>query len=384
LDDGLRWQTLRRNLPPVPVHDLAIADGDLVAATHGRSFWILDDMSPLRELAPATTESETHLFTPRRAYRASFRGGADNGARHNAGPPRAGNPPSGAVIYYWLRSPHQSITLDFLDRQGKVIRRFSSQTDTMPSDAAVDLERPREPRVPNRAGLNMFAWDLRYPPPVSFRGMVLWAGHPAGARVLPGTYTVRLTAGTRTETRPVVVTNDPRSRATRAELVAQYELLTRINDTLSAANDAVRIIRNVKGQLATRAAHAAPGHIDQVRAATEPLVVTLSRIEETIYQVRSRSSQDPLNYPIRINDKLAALSGYVDNGSGRPTKQDHAVFQELASQLTVQLRTLSEALRALERVNQVLRAAGLQAITPRPTDELPGSRPLDGDSHHST
>ena len=126
-DNGANWQSLRRNLPIVPIHDLAVKEGDLIAATHGRSFWILDDLSALRQLNPEITRTPAHLFKPRKVYRASFGGGGGNGAA--GGRPTGANPPSGAVIDYWLAQPRQVVTLDFLDTQGKVIRSFTSQQD---------------------------------------------------------------------------------------------------------------------------------------------------------------------------------------------------------------------------------------------------------------
>jgi len=126
-DNGANWQSLRRNLPIVPVHDLAVKEGDLIAATHGRSFWILDDLSALRQLTPAITRTPAHLFKPRKVYRASFGGGGGNGAA--GGHPTGANPSSGAVVYYWLAQPRQLVTLDFLDSQGKLIRSFTSQQD---------------------------------------------------------------------------------------------------------------------------------------------------------------------------------------------------------------------------------------------------------------
>ncbi|MGH7634324.1 MAG: glycosyl hydrolase, partial [Gemmatimonadaceae bacterium] len=270
-DDGGHWQSLKRNLPLVPVHDLAVKDGDLIAATHGRGFWILDDISPLRQIDTSVVSHEAWLFAPRPVYDATFRGGASNGAQQGAGAPRAANPPSGALVYYWLDSPHKPVTLEFLDARGKVIRTFHSKVDSAKSrsDSAKDstaakgdsasedeesseLPTRKEPTVANKAGLNRFAWNLRYPDPVSFHGMVLWAGLPVGARVLPGTYAVRLTVDGRSQTQHFVVRADPRSHDTAADLAAQFALLTRVTDTISAANNAVRTIRNVRTQLAQR------------------------------------------------------------------------------------------------------------------------------------
>ena len=376
-DDGAHWQSLRRNLPLVPVHDLAVKNGDLVAATHGRGFWILDDIAPLRQLVPQLVRGDAHLFAPRRVYRASFGGSATNGARHDAGPPKAGNPPNGALVYYWLGKAHEPVKLEFLDAHDAVIRTVMSKADSASDttssssndDEESELPKRHEPHAPNKAGLNRFAWDLRYPHPVDFQGMVLWAGLPVGPRVVPGTYGVRLTVNGHSETQHFTLLADPRSHATQRDLLSQFSLVARIADTISAANNAVRTIRNVQAQLRMRSAQMPSPHEADYRAMAEALADTLSRIEETIYQVHSRAAEDPLNYPIRLNDKLAELLSYVDNSSTHPTVQDSAVFRDLATQLAGQLRALHSALGGLRRVNALLREAGLAEIVPS-TDEL--------------
>jgi photosystem II stability/assembly factor-like uncharacterized protein len=288
-DNGANWQSLRRNLPIVPIHDLAVKEGDLIAATHGRSFWILDDLSALRQLTPEITRTAAHLFKPRRVYRASFGGGGGNGAA--GGHPTGANPASGAVVYYWLAQPRQLVTLDFLDAQGKVIRSFTSQQDpnvaadsiradsiraarndslkragatpdtTTRTEARGEeaspgeegpIRRPPPPRVANKAGLNMFAWNLRYPDASVFDNMILWAGTVVGPVTLPGNYSVRLNVNGQSYSQPFTVVKDPRTTATAAELKEQFDFLMRIRDKTSQANDAVKTIRNVKAQLMDR------------------------------------------------------------------------------------------------------------------------------------
>jgi photosystem II stability/assembly factor-like uncharacterized protein len=262
-DDGTNWQSLQRNLPIVPVHDLAVKEGDLVAGTHGRSFWILDDLSALRQFHPETTRSTAQLFKPRKVYRAGFGGGGGTGAAGSH--PTGANPPSGAVVYYWLAQPRQVVTMDFLDRQGKVIRTFTSQqdpkaaTDSIRGDsirtarndslrragAAPDTatrseargeetppdddgppRRPPPPRVANKAGLNMFAWNLRYPDASVFENMILWAGGTNGPVALPGTYSVRMNVNGQRYSQPLVIVNDPRVTASDADLREQFDFLS--------------------------------------------------------------------------------------------------------------------------------------------------------------
>ena len=404
-DDGANWQTLRRNLPIVPVHDLAIKEGDLVAATHGRSFWILDDLSALRQMQPGITRSPAYLFKPRKVYRAGFGGGGGTGAA--GGHPSGANPPSGGVVYYWLAQPRQVVTMDFLDSQGKVIRSFTSQQDpavvadsvrgdsvrtarndslrragaapdtTIRSEARGEEtpgdepppRRPPPPRVANKAGLNMFSWNLRYPDASTFENMIFWAGGIAGPAVLPGTYAVRMTVNGQSYRQPLTVVKDPRVTASDADLREQFNLLVRIHDKTNQANDAVKTIRNLKAQLADRGAKMPAEKRAAFASAAESLTARLSAVESEIYQVKNQSSQDPLNYPIKLNNKIAALSGVVGGTDAKPTSQSYIVFSDLSAQLDRQLSAMRAALVALPAINASLTAAGLPPIVPS-TEEI--------------
>ena len=409
-NDGASWQSLRRNLPIVPIHDLAVKEGDLIAATHGRSFWILDDLSGLRQLHPETTRSAATLFKPRPVYRATFNGGGGTGA--NGTHPTGANPPNGAVIYYWLGQPRQVVTMDFLDSRGKVIRSFTSNQDPrqvtdsiradsirtarndslrragLPPDTAQRSEargeetppdegpvrRPPPPRVSNKAGLNMFAWNLRYPDASVFDNMILWAGNVAGPVVLPGTYSVRMNVGGQSYTQQFAVVKDPRTTATDADLREQFDLLMKIRDKTSQANDAVKTIRNVKAQLADRSQKITGAKAAAFKQAATDLTNKLSAIESEIYQVKNQSSQDPLNYPIKLNNKIAALAGVVGGTDARPTSQSYAVFNDLSSQLDRQLSAMRGALVMLQAFNITLKEAGLAPIVPS-TDEIKPTSP---------
>jgi photosystem II stability/assembly factor-like uncharacterized protein len=397
-DDGAHWQSLQRNLPPVPVHDLAVKDGDLVAATHGRGFWILDDLSVLRQLTPAIAAAPAHLFEPRDVYRVNWGGGFGGGG--DGAHPVGKNPPSGAVVYYTLAHPRQEVTLEFLDARGQLIKRFSSMLDSagradsiradsvrraredslrkagVPEDSIKQFLRagggemeeedegprraPRPPRVPNKVGLNRFVWDLRYPDASSFQGLIMWAASTRGPLAPPGRYTVRLTVqGQAPQTRTFVLKKDPRVRATQQDLEAQFALLIKIRDELTKANDAVKTIRNVRAQIAERR----PKAPSAFAAAADSLLARLGSIEEEIYQVRNRASQDPLNFPIKLNNKIAALAGVVASADARPTKQAYDVFTELSAALDAQVAAMHRALQAmLPRLNALL--AGGEKIVP--------------------
>ncbi len=400
-NDGTNWQSLRKNLPIVPVHDLVVKEGDLVAGTHGRSFWILDDLSALRQLSPAVTSRPAHLFKPRNVYRADFRGGGGTGAA--GGHPSGQNPPNGAVVYYWLKDKNQTVTLEFLDSKGSLIRKFTSLQDSsvrMDSLRTDSIRRNREdslrragvnpdsarrteargeetpgedgprrpappPRVPNKNGLNMFAWNLYYPDLVSFENLIMWAAGTQGPMAIPGQYTVRMTVGGEpVQSQTFSLLKDPRSRATQAELVEQFNFLRKIGDRVNDANNAVRTIRNLRAQLAARRAGLTDAQKLELDAVSTGMMTRLASIEAEIYQVKNQSGQDPLNYPIRLNNKIAALAGVVSSADARPTDQSYEVFNILSAQLDAHLAAIRTEMSALTAVNAKLKSLGTSEIVP--------------------
>ncbi|HMA42453.1 MAG TPA: glycosyl hydrolase [Gemmatimonadales bacterium] len=327
-DDGASWQSLRQNLPIVPVHDLTIKDGDLIAATHGRAFWILDDLASLRQITPEVAAADRWLFTPGTALRGP--GGGGFGLPRGAAVGR--NPAAGARIDFYFRQAPDSatpVTLEIRDARDSLVRRFSTKPP------------PEGDSLKVSAGLNRFVWDLRYPGAHRFKGMVLWAGDTRGPVAVPGTYSVRLAAGSWSTSRTFAVREDPRVNVPAADLQGQFDFLVRIRDRVSAANDAVKQIRDVVQQLegvTTRVkgqATAAP-----IRAQADSLKAHLQAVEREIYQVQNRSGEDPLNFPIRLNNKLAALTGVVGSADAAPTEQSRAVFAALDAQLQAQLDRL--------------------------------------------
>jgi hypothetical protein len=355
-DDGARWQSLQLNLPATPIHDLVVRETDLVAATHGRSFWILDDVTPLRQLTPAVAQKRLHLFAPRPTLRMGGGGGGGGGDDAAA---EGANPPAGIMVHYYFRqAPSDTVKLEVLDPTGGVIRTFTSKA------------RDRADRVPADSGLNRFVWNLRYPDASRFDGMIFWAGGIQGPRAVPGRYQVRLSAGNWSETVNAEVVNDPRIQVSQADLQAQFDFLIRIRDRVTAANDAVTRIRTVRrdidGVLTRLGAAGAPGRgaaADSVRALARAIKDELTSAEEAIYQTKNRSSQDPLNYPIRLNNKIAALAGVVASADARPTDQALAVFEELSAALGRELDRVTAVIRdRIPAFNEAVRGLNLPAV----------------------
>ncbi len=344
-DAGANWQSLKKNLPPVPVHDIALRDNDMVIATHGRAFWVMENLELLRQKPAADAaiaEGRTFLYTPGTAYRST-----------------------GVTVEYRLAQAGQPVTIEFLDPAGKLIRKFSS-TDTVRRSGGRGgrggFGAPA--RVTNRDGFNRYSWNLQYPDASSFQNMILWSGSTSGPIAAPGTYTVRLIAGNSTPlSAKFVVKKEPQVNATVADLVEQHRFAIQIRDRLTAANDAVKTIRNVRHQLEDRAPKMTgnPSFGTMAKTFEDQMAVA----EDSLYQTKNQSGEDPLNFPIRINDQVAGLLSFVENGERRPPKQAYDVYTALEPKLEADLARYQHVLDAnLPKINAALKAAGQPEIVP--------------------
>jgi len=295
---GATWESLQFNLPIVPITDLTVKDDDLVAATQGRAFWVMDDLTPLRAEPAAAT---AHLFPPREAVR-SRRAGFGRGA-----PGIGQNPPAGAIVTYQLSAP-QEVTLEFIDSSGAVVKSVSSRDRNGPSGTA---------------GLHRYAWDMRYADAHGIEGGTFLAGgNLRGPLALPGTYSVRLKAGGQTETQPLRIVPDPQSEATEADLQKQFDLLIAIRDKLTTVNDAANDIRKMRASL--------PEKSD--RSAIDRLKADLETVQKQLVELRFSGFDDQmLVFDLKLNNRIAALQNYVSQGDYAPTDQQYAVFKELST-----------------------------------------------------
>jgi photosystem II stability/assembly factor-like uncharacterized protein len=417
-DDGGRWQPLQLNLPYVPITDLAVhkRDKDLVVATQGRSFWILDDLSVLHQLTDAQRAGggETVLLKPEDAYRMPGAGGLALPATATAG----ANPANGVVVYYYLKSrPASDVTLEFIDPAGRSVQKFTAKApprptptpsggtagvpgaSTAPGSAQVQQppEQPAAPsgeesseftgrrgggaaRVSTDAGLNRFVWDMRYAEASRFPGMILWAGGTTGPRAVPGAYQVRLTADGQTYTQSFQINKDPRLQTTQEEFDKQFALLTKIRDKLTETHNAVAQIRDVRRQVDDLLKRVADQpNAKPVVAAGGSLNKRLQTIEEALYQTKNQSSQDPLNFPIRLNNKLAALGSIVASADAQPTEQSYALYEELAAQIDAQLRQLNQVMADdLKGFNALARSSDIPFVIVKPAPPAAGAQPGGG------
>jgi hypothetical protein len=353
-DDGAKWQPLQLNLPPAPVNDLVVKNNDLVLATHGRSFWVLDDITPLEQYSDAVAQQDVHLFTPAPASHTIFRPAFFE--ESNVGK----NPPGGAIIDYWLKTeikpekkkenndeeqgtaaeskPAPKGTLEILDASGKVIRKFPPKQE---EEQAPDEPYSREHKTPElatKAGLGRFVWDLRYEGATKVAHAPLWGGSTRGPVAVPGQYQVRLTVLGKSYTAPLEIKADPRLKVTQADLQKQFDLLMKIRDKLSQADETINQIRDLRAQIKDINKRLKDDPREKTIAETgTALDKKMTAVEEALIQTKAKSSQDVLNFPIRLNNQLSALGGVVASADSAPTQQSYEVFDMLSRQVDEQL-----------------------------------------------
>jgi hypothetical protein len=326
-DAGTNWQSLQLNLPVTPIHDLVLKNNDLVVATHGRAFWILDDISLLRQLMGHSPGGEMSLLNPSPTYRVHF---PDQFERRR---PVGENPPNGAILTYFFKTaPKGEVTLEILDEKGALLRRYSSvekkQSETPPEWP--DLQAPPEV-IPAGAGFNRFAWDLRYDGPHPLPGEVLAEFRSRGPFAAPGNYQVKLSADGKSLTVPLQLKMDPRVNVSAGDIAKEFDLELKIRETLSSLHDTVREIRETRVQLRGLHSRLQDSRYKSISGAADSLEKKITPIEEQLLQVNAKSSEANLNYPNMLDEQLHYLTFSVEVDDA-PTKQQYAVFEDLSRQ----------------------------------------------------
>jgi hypothetical protein len=356
-DDGGSWRPLQGNLPVVPVTDLAVKEKDLIAATQGRGFWILDDLTPLHQHDPATAEEPARLLAPRTTVRGPA--GRDRDEPVNMGK----NPPAGVVLHFWLAeepAAETAVELEILEEDGDPIRTYTRKPKDEDKKKDGDEDQDEDAQLELQQGMNRFEWDLRYPAAKKFPKLILWNRRLDGPRAVPGTYRARLSVGDPdadgwTGETSFEIVPDPRSSATAEDHRAQFDFLIAVRDKLSEVHGEIARIRQARGQIEDLGKRLKGREgTEDVTAAGEELAEKLTAIEEALYQTKNQSRQDPLNFPIRLNDKLAGLLGLAAFGDRRPTEPMLAVRDELTAAIDAELEKLQalwdEDLPAFNRV----------------------------------
>ncbi len=343
LDDGGHWNSLQLNLPTTPIHDLVIKNNDLVVATHGRSFWVLDDIVPLRQIDSAAANQEMLLFSPQAAYRLHYPGQVDRRR------PVGENPPSGAIIdYYFKEAPKSEVTLQIIDSEGKPVRTLSSIEN---KEAEQPPEWPGQVKemktIPASEGMKRYVWNLRFDDPIKVPGAFYSEGGPRGPLVLPGKYQIKLTADGRTQSAALEVLADPRVKAPSAELEKQFDLSMRIYQSISRMHEAINQIRDLKSQIKSlRKRLEDDPKLKPLVAASEDLEKKLSLVEEKLIQVNMKGSEANLAFPGMLNEQFDTFASSVEAADTAPTQQQYEVFTMLDGGLADQLKKLDNIFSA--------------------------------------
>lgn len=336
-DAGATWQNIQLNLPDTPIRDLVIKNDDVVLGTHGRGFWILDDIGPLRQMTKDQLAQECVLFQPSDAIRGVYN----------------------AKIQYYLKEKADSVTIEITDSKGLLVGQFTGTHETYKPDPDLPWWRRRGSTDPTTAqGLNEFTWDLRYPGAVTFDGMIIWSAQPErGPKAPPGDYRVTIRTGNNQITKSFKVLIDPNLIGiTDADLIEQHTLASAIRDKTSETNQKVINIRKVRKQIMDTKDAA-------LISAAESFLKELSSVEQELYQVKNQSNQDPLNFPIKLNNRFASLRRSVETGDARPTDGAYKVFEELKNELNRHLITLDTIQnKYYEKINSLLTGKNLDAL----------------------
>ncbi len=326
-NNGNNWTRFQLNLPQVSITDMTIKNNDLIVATQGRSFWILDDLTTVQQMNANTINKNLFVYKANNAWRME---GSQNKQAKNAG----FNPPNGVMFNYWLKnvidSPNLSITI--FDKQKKIIRTYSTKA----SDEKNKIE--------IITGMNQFVWNMEYPPVDKIEGMILWSGNINGPKAAPGNYVARFVLANDSADVPFTILADPNYNITEAQYDEQVGFLLTIKEKFSDIQKAIKQIRGIRQQV-----NDVVNRVDTLKYASlkimgDSINKKITRIEETLYQTKAKSGQDVLNYPIRLNDKISGLFDYVNSGYNAPSQQAKESFADLASQTDVQLKLLSNVM----------------------------------------
>lgn len=343
---GASWKPFQLNLPIVAITDMTIKNNDLVVATQGRGFWVIDDLSMVQEADQKVLNRRLHIFSVNDAY---IRGGSRNANPVNAGM----NPPNAVVINYFLRDIKDTgmVNISIFDRNKKLIRSWS----TVPIAEVARTEASQ--------GMNTFTWDMLYPPAEKVEGMVLWSGDVPGPKAMPGTYYARINIAGDSAEVPFSIKSNPNFKTTQQEYEEQFNFLLSVRDKFSEIQKGIRNIRDIRKQLSDFADKQGKAYPADIKAVADTISKQLTSIEESLYQTKAKSSQDVLNYPIRLNDKISGLYDYAASGNYAPPKQVKDAYAELAGLADAQLAKLKRIIDVdLLSFNKMVREKELNVI----------------------
>ncbi len=330
----------------VPVTDMTIKENDLIVATQGRSFWVLDDLGVLQQKAPGITDKNIYAFKVNDAYRYD---GYQNLNAKNAGM----NPPNGAMINFFLKDATDStkLAISILDKNRKLIRQFS--TSAKEKDEKIEVNK----------GMNQFAWNMFYPPAEKVDGLILWHGNVPGPKAAPGVYYYTIKADKDSVEGRFVIKANPAYPVTQEAYEEQFNFLITIRDKFSEIQKAIKNIRDIRNQISDFTSRQGKDMPKEIKQAADTINKQMTIIEEALHQTKAKSGQDVLNFPIRLDDKISGLYDFAASGNSAPAKQVKEAYADLSSQADLHLNNLKRIISDdLVKFNQLIRDKALPVI----------------------
>ena len=349
-DDGASWSKFQLNLPPVPIHDLAVKNDNLIAATHGRSFWIIDDLTPFHQLSNDVSGKDFHLFKPMPSYRMAGGSGFGEVNRKLEGE----NHPGGVMVHFFVKNVDDKSEgkLDFLQMDGQLIKSYSNKAKEKTDQLTI------------KKGGNRFVWNMRYTGYKTFPGMVYYGSPNLGPKAVPGKYKVRFTINGQSSEQEFEILKDPRLTITQEDFQAQFDFLVKVRDKVSEANQGVMDIRKIKEDLGyVKSKVGTDPQYKDLNETIKKFEDQLTVIENNIHQTKNRSVQDALNYGIKLNNRLAHLVVEQGQGDYRPTQQGEAVRQELTKKIDAELQSLRSVINSnVDSINKMIKDKGIEMV----------------------
>ncbi|MFZ6014613.1 MAG: glycosyl hydrolase, partial [Bacteroidota bacterium] len=336
--------------PIVPITDLTIKNDNLIAATQGRSFWLIDDLTPLHQLNDNIAGSNFHLYKPKPGYR------MPGGQARTPSKTQGKNHPEGIMIHFFVKdTTGVKASLEILEASGTLIKKYATKPDKKTKDEQLKI----------KPGMNRFDWNMRYADAEGFDGLIMWAARLTGPKAAPGSYKAKLTINDKSMETEFEILKDPRTVGTQEDIKAQFDFLIAVRNKLSDTHKAIKKIRTTRDQI-NRVTEGLKDKADMkdVTTMAKWLQDDMKKIEEALYQTKNKSGQDPLNFPVRLNNKLAALASEADGSDYRPTEQVKAVFKEITGKIDEQLAALEKIFtEQIPKFNDLVRQKNINAVS---------------------
>ena len=348
-DDGTSWSNFQLNLPIVPITDLTVKNNNLIAATQGRSFWMIDDLTPLHQLKNELTSQDFFLFKPLESYRM---GGGNGRTSKTQGQNHAG----GVAVNFYVQDTAKAdtISLAFLDSKKQLIKKYSTHPD----------KEKKEEKLKVKPGSNQFNWNMMYADAEKVKGMILWWASLSGPKAIPGNYTAELSKNGASKSQEFTILKDPRTEATDADMKAQFDFILSVRDKMTEIHKALKNVTKVKGQITQLKKSADKEKDKELLEFASKISKEVTVIENNLYQTKSKSNQDPLNFPIKLNNKLGHLNSLSSIGNFRPTDQAVAFKNEITKQIDKELADLYKIFETdVKELNKKVKASNIDLIT---------------------